>query len=402
MRIGIDVFQLKKDSAGIGSYLYNIIKQLEKLDKENEYFLYSFENIKLPFDNNILWHKRCYNSSAGEKGFFWYLLKANSVLKKDKIDVFWATQNIIFPFIPKRTRKILTMHDLVWYFMPRAVRTRGWFILRILGKLSLLNADYIICVSNATMRDIENTFVPVRNKKVVYNGIGEEFKKQDYTKSCAYIKNKFALESRFILCVSTLEPRKNYVRIIKSFSLFCNEHPELKEYKLLIVGKKGWKYKEVFDAYNLLDIKARNRIIFLHYIKKEDLIYLYSVAEALLFPSSYEGFGLPIVEAMACGCPVITSDISSMPEVAGDAAFFVDPYSINSIADAISKVLTDNNLREKMIEKGFENIKRFSWKKAAREVLEVFRMTRNIKKVQQECEAPRLYSRGFFSCGVPV
>lgn len=372
MRIGIDAFQLQNESAGIGSYLYNLISQLEKIDNKNEYFLYFFKNIKMPFENNSLWHKRCYGSYVGDKGFFWYLLMAKDQLRKDKIDIFWATQNIIFPGIPKEIKTVLTMHDLVWYFMPETVKTNARFLLKWLGKISLSRANYILCVSNSTLNDLRKVDIPVAKIKVIYNGINKEFLKNNDLIDGNDRPVQSIQKEKFFLCVSTLEPRKNYVRIIRAFVLFCQRHPELSDYKLVIVGVKGWKYQEIMKEYNSCSFPIRNRIQFLGYVDSNQLLRLYSTATLLLFPSLSEGFGFPIIEAMACGCPVITSNISSMPEVAGDAAFLVNPYDAEDICKAVFKVLSDDNFRKELKQKGFQNIKRFSWKETAKEMVDIF------------------------------
>ncbi len=375
MRIGIDVFMLEKELAGIGNYLYNLISQLEKLDTENEYFLYSFKNIKLPFNENKRWHKRCYGKIVGEKGFLWYLLFARYQLKKDNIDIFWSTQNLIFPGIPKRFKVVLTIHDVVWYFMSATMRTKLGVVLRFFGKKSLSRADYVVCVSESTLKEVEKIGVFIKNKKVVYDGICKKLLVEDSISDSKEMQNYIG--SKFVLSVSTLEPRKNYIGILKSFALFCKQYPEFSNYNLLIVGKKGWKYEEIFQLYNTFEESIKNRIKFLGYIPDEQLVKLYSSAGCLLFPSFYEGVGFPIIEAMLYGCPVITSNCSSMVEVAADAAVLVNPTNYQEISESIYKLLSNKKLREDLKEKGSENILRFSWEKTALEMLNVFKTVNN-------------------------
>lgn len=175
---------------------------------------------------------------------------------------------------------------------------------------------------------------------------------------------KYKIEGDYILFVGTLQPRKNIVRLIEAFSTLG---PKL--YTLVVVGKPGWLYEEIYEAPK--KFKVEDRVKFLDYVPDEDLPALYQNALCFVLPSLYEGFGLPVLEAMHYGCPVVTSNVSSLPEAAGDAAIMVDPESTESIKEGIEKVLGDKSLREKLVKKGYEQVKKFSWEKCARETLKV-------------------------------
>ncbi|MDD5617925.1 MAG: glycosyltransferase family 1 protein, partial [Candidatus Omnitrophica bacterium] len=288
---------------------------------------------------------------------------------KDNIDIFWATQNMASPFFSKRIKTVITMHDLVWYLMPKFLWLKNWPLLRLLGLISIKKASCVICDSNATKSELQQLPVKARDIKVIYSGLDKDFTRIDDAAARDIIEKKYGLKGKFILCVSTLEPRKNHVRLIKAYEkIFDN----IKEYKLVIVGCKGWRYKEIFETQSQLSQEIKKQVVFLDYIQKHDLIALYSISDLLVFPSLREGFGLPIVEAMACGCPVATSNLSSMPEVAGDAAVLFNPYDIDNISKAIYSVLSNAGLKEELVNKGYENIKRFSWEEAALEILSVF------------------------------
>jgi glycosyltransferase involved in cell wall biosynthesis len=180
------------------------------------------------------------------------------------------------------------------------------------------------------------------------------------------MRARFRIGRDYILAIGTIHPRKNYSRLIEAFSTLSAHN-----YDLVIVGKKGWLHKEIFERVKNLRIEPRVR--FLDYVPASEMPALVSGAGLLVFPSLHEGFGLPILEAQACGTPVVCSMTSSLPEAAGDGALFIDPCDVNAIAAAIERALTDAKLRSKIVENGFRNLKRFSWEKSAGEVLRVIR-----------------------------
>ena len=178
---------------------------------------------------------------------------------------------------------------------------------------------------------------------------------------------KFGVTGKFVLFVGTLQPRKNISRLIEAFSRLPQQLKE--EYQLVVIGKKGWLYEDILNSPKKFDVE--NRVLFLDYVSDEDLPTFYKKAELFVLPSLYEGFGLPVLEAMRYGCPVATSNVSSLPEAGGDAAVYFDPESIEDIKKTIENVLNDANLRDKMREKGLSHYKKFTWDKAAKEVLGV-------------------------------
>jgi glycosyltransferase involved in cell wall biosynthesis len=200
----------------------------------------------------------------------------------------------------------------------------------------------------------------------VYEAAQNNFKRIQVHKILNSIKQKYHLPDRFILFVGTLEPRKNIIRLLEAYARIKDKLP----HKLVIAGTKGWLYQPIFEAVKRLSL--RNNVIFLGYVDDGNLPALYNLADLFVYPSIYEGFGLPVLEAMACGIPVITSNVSSLPEVAGDAAVLVDPYNVKELAGAMKHVLTNASLRKQVINKGFQQAKNFSWKKCARETLKVY------------------------------
>lgn len=232
---------------------------------------------------------------------------------------------------------------------------------------TLKTADRIIAVSNSTKRDLINYFnIPEEKIKVILEAADEKFKllnKEEINE----VKQKYNLNFPFILYVGTLEARKNIPTLIKAFYKIKKKNIE---HKLVIAGKKGWKYKEIFETIDKLDLQ--NDVVFTGYVSDEDLPALYNAADLFVYPSIYEGFGLPPLEAMACGTPVITSNTSSLPEVVGDAGIMVDPCDVDGLTQTMCDVLTNDGLREDMIKKGLERAKMFTWEKCARETLKVY------------------------------
>jgi glycosyltransferase involved in cell wall biosynthesis len=189
------------------------------------------------------------------------------------------------------------------------------------------------------------------------------------------LKAKYSLTDKYILFVGTLQPRKNISRLIEAFSILSKKRA-FSDIELVIVGKKGWSYEEILQAPKKFAVS--DRVKFLDFVPDDDLPFLYQHAQCFVLPSLYEGFGLPVLEAMKYNCPVITSNVSSLPEAGGDAAVYIDPLSVSDIAEKLEKVLSDRNLRNTMIERGRKQIQKFSWEKAAKETLKI------LEKVYQQ------------------
>jgi len=213
-------------------------------------------------------------------------------------------------------------------------------------------------------------FYKVKSEKIVviHYGVSENFKPVE-VKEKEKILKKYGIKNSFILAVSNLQPRKNLKRLIKAY-LHLLKNKDNFQFSLVIVGRKLWLYKEIFKEVRGLDLN--DKIIFTDYIPEKDLIYLYNLAEVFVYPSLYEGFGFPVLEAMACGCLVITSNLSSLPEICEKAAILVNPYDIKAIANAINEVISNNNLRKFLKNEGLKQSQKFSWEKTAKKTLKVY------------------------------
>jgi glycosyltransferase involved in cell wall biosynthesis len=265
-----------------------------------------------------------------------------------------------------KSKKIVTVYDLVPFIYPKLHPNQTLWSYRLFFKKILNKSDMIITISQNSKKDLMRLFKINENKiKVIQLAVSEEFRiLDDEQKKSAKQNNPLG---KFILFVGTLEPRKNIPGLLRAFYQLKKKGFE---HKLVIVGKKGWKYEDIFRTIKKLNLKKE--VIFLGYVPQEEIINLYNAADLFVFPSLYEGFGLPPLEAMACGCPVVVSNTSSMPEVCGNAALYVNPYNVPEIAQAMERVLTDTKLKKDMIKKGLKQAKKFSWEKNARETLEVY------------------------------
>lgn len=354
MKIGIITDAIDDSSAGISIFTENLVRTMIKLDKENKYVLVHHtkndnEIYKLAEELIVPFKKIPF---ARQYRKIFQLPK----ILKDFDMIHEMTQ--IGPFFKKSLfKKIVTIHDITPLIMPENHSRLDYLQHKFGLKIILKNVDKVIVDSKNTKKDILRYFRIKEDKiKVIYGACRRfvEDRKID-------LATRYGITKPYILYIGTLEPRKNIPNIIKAFAQAKTDA------RLVVAGKKGWQYEEIFKL--VQDLNIQNRVLFPGFIDDEDLINLYSNAEMFLFPSLYEGFGLPILEAFANGCPVITSDVSSLPEVAGDACILVNPTKVPEIKIAIESI---SCVRETMIKKGLEQVKKFSWEKAAKETIEVY------------------------------
>ena len=282
-----------------------------------------------------------------------------------------GTKSDIYHFfnftIPKniKGKVIVTIYDTVFISAPETMGNRKELEEY---KYGAQKSDLIITISESAKNDIiENLGVSEDKIEIVHPGIDLENYSQKYEKEeLERIRNKYKLPSEYILYLGTIEPRKNIERTIKAFIKYKKEVKD--DLKLVIAGGKGWKYDNIMK---LIESMGTD-IILTGYIDEEDKIPIYKLAQIFAFPSLYEGFGMPVLEAMAGGVPVVTSNVSSLPEVAGDAAILVDPLNEDEIFEAYKKILSDKKLQLEMIEKGLEQAKKFEWKESAKVLEQIY------------------------------
>lgn len=364
MKIGIISDAINdKNVTGIGTYTYNLLKILQVKSKHNRYFSINHLNVKM-FDIDNLIIENPFKRILQTYMWYPYLIIR---LRKNDLDLIHNPSQIPTFFDTKQIY-IITVHDLTPIIFPKEHKSGKSLIYKLLFPRTLKTADKIIAVSYSTKQDLLKYFkLPDKQIKVIHEAADEKFQPLD-KETIQKFKTKYNLNSPFILYVGTLEPRKNIPTLIKAF---YNLRKYNLPHKLVITGKKGWKYNSIFETIEKLGIQ--DDVIFTGYVPNEDLPALYNAADLFVYPSLYEGFGLPPLEAMSSGCPVITSNTSSLPEVVGDAGIMIDPYDVDTLANSIYKVLTNDGLKADMVEKGLERAKMFSWEKTVKETLKIYR-----------------------------
>ncbi len=365
MRVGIDarVLQTGLRNKGIGTYTYNLIKKLIELNTKHEFIFYVFKNEPIP---EMLREFELIKVNRYKRlNFIWQQFTES----KGDIDIFHTlvclgpTREIILPYF-QRIPTIATIYDLNLMHLndewPRYFsRTRDYRIqLRSIKKVSK-----IITISNYVKKDIINTLYIDKDKiEIIYPGISTNvFKQLEDTDLLEHVKQKYNISSRFLFAVGE-QPNKNIGVIFRVLR-------ELRDdIQLVVVGKK----ENCKEIYFLKDLRLENRVIFTNEIPEKELVIFYNLAALLIFPSLAEGFGLPVLEAMACGCPVVASNAWSLPEVVGTGGLMFSPYDIKGMANAIIQILTDKKFKKELIMRGFEQAKKFSWQKCAKETLELY------------------------------
>jgi glycosyltransferase involved in cell wall biosynthesis len=276
----------------------------------------------------------------------------------------YHSPNYVLPFF-FNFFSVLTVHDLITFDYPELCQPESVIYFRLLLGRSVKKAHKIITVSETVKEDILKHFNISKNKiTVIYPGINPIFKKSIDLKTL----EKYRIHGEYILFVGNIEPKKNLVRLIRAFDLLIRS--EKLNHKLVIVGKKGWKYRSVFQSVE--DLKLKSRVIFTGYVPETDLPVLYSMADLFVFPSLYEGFGIPPLEAMACETPVLVSNCGALPETTGGVCSQTDPYEIANISNEMYKLLSDKKYRSESVKRGKEWVKHFSWERAARETIGLY------------------------------
>jgi glycosyltransferase involved in cell wall biosynthesis len=368
VRIGIDAVPLKRQRTGIGNYIYNLVELLPQVAPEHEYFLYSNRKESVasfadPFQARI---DEAFRRLPGS---FWLLGRCGGLARKDKVDVFWATGTVLPPFLPADTLKIITVYDMVWQLYPETTTSYNLFIQKVCTRKAVAEADLIVVISQTTQDALVASLgVPREKTRLVYPGISQRYKPHDPKKAAEYIASKYGVPSRYMATVGTIEPRKNLRLLIGVLQILKEKAPGC---PLLVVGAKGWKNSDLFREIQASGLTEKE-IRFLGYMSDEDMPFFYSGAQVFSFPTLYEGFGLPPVEAMACGSPVVASNADCMPEVLGDAAILESPSDAAGFATAIANVLTDDSLRDAMRARGICRAQRYRPDASARRLLEVF------------------------------
>ncbi|GMR19027.1 MAG: glycosyltransferase family 1 protein [Patescibacteria group bacterium] len=371
MKIGIDAQTLIKRSAGVTYYTQGLLEEIFKQDKKNRYDLMFFgrkpEHMLGKGSSFTYKYQRFFPYK-----FFRYATYAGLGVPLLPLEAFFGRHDIYFfpDFVeyPHWTGKsVVVIHDLSFLKVPQYVAKFNEIFLRRFVSVSAKRADHLIANSEYTKQDIVNTYKISEDRvTVAYPGVDRKKFKPASKPQIEKVKEKYGLEKPFILYLGTLEPRKNIVSILKAYANLESRG----DFNLVLAGKKGWMYNEIFRQVE--DLGIEEDVIFTGFVPDEDKPVLLSAAEVFVYPSFFEGFGMPVVEAQACGTPVVTSNTTSLPEAAGGAALLVDPHQVDGLKGAVERLLSAAELRENLSAKGLENAKRFRWDESAGKVLNVF------------------------------
>jgi glycosyltransferase involved in cell wall biosynthesis len=364
MRVAIDA--RKVHDFGIGTYTRNLLRHLARMDRETEYVLLC-QAMDLGLAAQLGPNFRAVlepspNYSIREQ------IRIPWILRRERPDVFHAPHYVLPPAVP--CRSVVTIHDCIHLMFPQYLPNRAAYVYaRASMWMAARRSDLILTVSEASKRDILRFFnVPPEKIVVVYNAIDERFRATPSEEDVARVRERYQLDHGFVLYVGNIKPHKNLVRLIEAFDALRKGGFE--HLKLLIIGDEISKLPALRRAVH--EHKLHKHVRFLGYLPDETLAVLYRLAAVFVFPSLYEGFGLPPLEAMASGTPVVTSNVSSLPEVAGGAAVLVDPYDVRSIVDGITRVLTDPVLAAELRARGIERAREFSWERSVARTRELY------------------------------
>ncbi len=372
MRIGIDVRRivLQGGIGGLATYPYYLVKALSKIDKKNEYLLlHNFVRSKNYSLINDLETENFINKVFIAPGDFlekWYWKKFHIPIETitGTLDVFHQTYGLLPPQLWGKS--IVTIHDLGHRSHPECLPSKWRAKILYQTQCSIKRADLIITVSYATKKEIvERLNVPEERIRVIYHGLDERFQPVSDIEILSNIKRRYKLPDEYILYVGVLDARKNLVRLIEAFYQFkmATKFP----HRLVILGRKWGLYEPIFQKLN--ELKLNEEVVIIPEVSGEDMSALYSGAKLFILPSLVEGFGFPLLEAMACGTPVVGSNVTSIPEVIGDAGILVDPLNVEEIAAMLANILTDTILQTELREKGIKRTKLFRWEQSAQKHL---------------------------------
>ncbi|MBV8695979.1 MAG: glycosyltransferase family 4 protein [Chloroflexi bacterium] len=374
MRIAIDYTAGIRQDAGIGIYARHLVAAILAQDADNHYRLLTsgratrerpFPQAENVVGRSIVLHDRYVN-------ILWYRWRVpfpSATLFSGPIDIYHGL-DFVLPPLGKKIRKVVTIHDLAFLEHPEyAVPSLAGYLKKVVPE-AIAAADVVATVSHEVSRTLIDHFQTPREKMtVVPNGVRAHFRRITDPVLLDATRHKFGLKHPLVLAVGTLEPRKNHSGLIKAF--YQAQQQKKGPAMLAIAGGPGWLYEE---TQRLVDeLKLTKKVRFLGQVSGLELVTLYSMAEVFAFPSFFEGFGIPPLEAMACGTPVITSNTSALPEVVGDAALQVDPYDTAALAEAILRLLQDEPLREELRQKGYQRVLQYTWAESARKMLNIYK-----------------------------
>ena len=368
LTIGIDFTSAARERAGIGRYARELVRALARLDHDNRYVLF------VPRDAHddlvqFAWPANFSIRSAPLTERYlaalWHRARVPLPVEPftGKVDVFYSPDFLLPP--TRARRKIVTVHDLSYVRVPECFPAPLLNYLNAAVPRSVARADLVLADAASTRSDLVDVYsVPLDKIKVLYSGVDTRFGPDVSADSAARVR-AMTHGKPYLLSVSTIQPRKNYARLVEAFGRIVNGQGAA-DLILVIAGGRGWMFDDVFQSIERLGL--HDRVLLPDFVADDDLPALYAGARLFVYPSLYEGFGLPVAEAMACGAPVVSSNASSLPEVAGDAALYFDPRDVDAMTGAIRQALDDRALCVDLRARGMAQVRKFSWEQSATEL----------------------------------
>lgn len=374
-RIGIDVTSALTQGGGIGRYTRELVRAVADIDHHNEYVLFSAKPpaeipIADPLPDQVNFQHK--PAPVDERWLYriWYRLrmKVPVQLVTGQIDLFHSP-DFVLPPVSSQIPTLLTVHDLSFAHYPHVYTPSLVNYLNQVVPWSVGRATHILADSMATKQDLLDLWhVPADKVTVLYSGVDSRFGSVSDQRQLAAVRQRYHLGDRpYLITVGTVQPRKNYQMLIQAFAPIARDYP----HNLVIVGGQGWLFDDIMTEVEEQGLS--DRVIFTGFAADEDLPTLYSGATVFVFPSLYEGFGIPLLEAMACGVPVITSDASCLPEVAGDAAIQLSPHEPQAWTAMVQNLLDEPLEQAHMVTAGYVQVRRFTWERAASQLLDIYR-----------------------------
>jgi len=367
MNIGFEAKRIFENRTGLGNYSRNIINLLDRFYPNNKYKLFAprvTKLYKIPYSSEVITPKNsfyCYLKS------FWRLYKVTKLLNMNAIDIFHGLSHML-PYGIEKTGipSVVTIHDLIFLRYPEYYKKMDRHLYHHIYLSSCQRATRIIAISNQTKSDLINYFkIDPKKIAVIYQSCDSRFYNRLSEERKTFIQLKYKLPQKFILCVGTVEQRKNQLALLKAIVM------EKLDVTIVILGKPT-EYINILNQF-ISESGIQKQVIFLHNVTTDELQGIYQMAEVMVYPSIFEGFGLPIIEAQASQCAVITSNISSLPEAGGEGALYINPTNISELGKAIHNVLSIPKLKEELIKKGSSNAEKFNEKLTAERLMNLYK-----------------------------
>jgi glycosyltransferase involved in cell wall biosynthesis len=366
-RIAINAMIVGQTKAGVGRFVSELLNALAQLDRENQYTVYTteFGKQQLVVGPNFRVHAL---SLPRPVRLAWEQLVLPWLVRRDGADLLHG-QGFTLPVLAG-CRSLVTIYDMTWFSHGSTHEMVKTLYFRTLIPASLRRATHVLTISESARTDLLARFPELADRvTTTLGGVATVFYRPSPSHANQPVLARYGIQGPFILSVGMIQPRKNLPRLIEAFALLRRDAGV--PHRLVVCGGKGWQFAEVFATVEALGLASS--VVFTGFVPDEDLLHLYATCDAFAYPSLYEGFGLPVVEAMAAGAPVLTSDNSSLREVAGDAALLCNPLSVEDIAGKLRQLIENRSLRSELVERGRTRAQRFTWQETARQTLDAYR-----------------------------